>query len=160
MTGLIRLALPGDRAAVVACVTAAFDVFTAQIGKPPAPMLADYAALIGERRVHLLEQRGAVLGALVTEPRPDHLFVDVVAVPPAAQRRGIGRRLMAFAEAEAARRGLAEVWLYTHEVMSGARALYPALGYRETGRRFEDGYARIYFARRVPRVNDDVTLGR
>jgi ribosomal protein S18 acetylase RimI-like enzyme len=121
MTGLIRLALPGDRSAVVACVTAAFEVFTPQIGKPPAPMLADYAALIGERRVHLLEERGAVLGALVTEPRPDHLFVDVVAVRPAAQRRGIGRRLMAFAEAEAARRGLAEVRLYTHEVMSRAR---------------------------------------
>ena len=44
--------------------------------------------------------------------------------------------------------------------MSGARALYPALGYRETARRFEDGYARIYFARPVPPVNDDVTLGR
>jgi hypothetical protein len=28
--------------------------------------------------------------------------------------------------------------------------LYPALGYRETARRIEDGYARIYFARGLP----------
>ncbi len=90
-----------------------------------------------------------MLGVLVSEPRPDHLFVDVVAVRPELQRQGIGRRLMGFAEGEAARRGLGEVRLYTHEVMSGARALYPALGYRETARRVEDGYARIYFARRL-----------
>jgi ribosomal protein S18 acetylase RimI-like enzyme len=57
---------------------------------------------------------------------------------------------MAFAEAEAARQGLAEVRLYTHGVMAGAQALYRALGYRETARRVEDGYARIHFARRLP----------
>ena len=34
--------------------------------------------------------------------------------------------------------------------MSGALALYPALGYHETARRVEDGYARVYFCKRVP----------
>ena len=35
-------------------------------------------------------------------------------------RQGLGRRLMAFAAGEARRRGLCEIRLYTHEVMSGA----------------------------------------
>ena len=55
-------------------------------------MLADYRALIAAGRVHLLETGGALLGALVIEAKADHLFVDVVAVQPAAQRHGIGRR--------------------------------------------------------------------
>jgi len=99
--------------------------------------------------VHLLEVDGAVVGVLVAEPRPDHLFVDVVAVRPAAQRQGIGRRLMGFAEQEARRRGLVEVRLYTHEVMHGALALYRALDYEESERRLEDGYARVYLRARL-----------
>ena len=148
----VRQAVVGDHAAVVGCVNAAFEGFTAQIGKPPAPLLADYRALIAAGRVHVLEVAGGVAGVLVTEAMADHLFVDVLAVRPALQRRGIGRRLMAFAAQEAHRRGLAEVRLYTHEVMHGALALYRALHYEETERRLEDGYARVYL--RMPLAGD------
>ncbi len=133
-----------------ACVEAAFRGFIKEIGKPPAPMLADYRALIANGQVHVLVADGAVLGVIVCTAKPDHLFVDVVAVRPERQRQGVGRRLMAFATAEARRLGLGEVQLYTHEVMTGALALYPALGYYETARRVEDGYARVYFCQRVP----------
>jgi ribosomal protein S18 acetylase RimI-like enzyme len=145
----VRRAQAADRTAVEACVDAAFRDFIAEIGKPPAPMLADYGALIGRGQVHVLEADGELLGLLVSEAKPDHLFVDVVAVRPERQRQGLGRRLMAFAAGEARRLGLAEVRLYTHEVMTGALALYPALGYHEIARRVEDGYARVYFGKRV-----------
>ena len=143
-SGPIRPARAGDHAAVVDCVTAAFGPFIPQIGKPPAPMLADYAALIARRQVHVVEEGGSVAAVLVLAAAADHLFVDVVAVRPRRQRRGLGRRLMAFAADEARRRGLGEIRLYTHEAMSGARGLYLALGYQETARRLEDGYARVY----------------
>jgi ribosomal protein S18 acetylase RimI-like enzyme len=142
--GPIRLAAPRDHAAVADCVNAAFGGFTLRIGRPPTPMLADYGALIAEGLVRLVEVGGAVAGVLVARIRPDHLFVDVVAVRPEAQRRGVGRRLMGFAAQEAGRLGLGEVRLYTHEIMQGALALYRALDYEETGRRVEDGYARVY----------------
>ena len=129
---------------MVDCVAAAFEGFVPQIGKPPDPMLADYGALIARGQVHLVEGDGAVSGVLVLEARPDHRFVDVLAVRPERQRTGLGRRLMRFAAAEARRRGLLEIRLYTHEVMAGALALYRALGYQETARRVEDGYARVY----------------
>jgi ribosomal protein S18 acetylase RimI-like enzyme len=143
-SGQIRLARAGDRAAVVDCVTAAFGAFIPRIGKAPAPMLADYAALIARRQVHVVEDDGIVAAVIVLAAQADHLFVDVVAVRPRRQRQGLGRRLMAFAAGEARRRGLSEIRLYTHEAMSGALGLYRALGYQETARRLEDGYARVY----------------
>ena len=149
-SGPIRPARAGDHAAVVDCVSAAFGPFIAQIGKPPAPMLADYAAPIARRQVHVVEEGGSVAAVLVLAAAADHLFVDVVAVRPRRQRRGLGRRLMAFAADEARRRGLCEIRLYTHEVMSGARGLYRALGYQETARRLEDGYARVYLRAFLP----------
>jgi predicted ATPase/predicted N-acetyltransferase YhbS len=142
--GRIRPAGPADQVAVQDCINAAFGGFTLRIGRPPAPMLADYDALLAAGRVHLLEADGAVQGALVSEPRADHWFVEVLAVRPEAQRQGVGRRLMTCAAQQAHRHGLGEIRLYTHELMQGALALYHALDYEETERRLEDGYARVY----------------
>ncbi|MGH6886435.1 MAG: GNAT family N-acetyltransferase, partial [Geminicoccales bacterium] len=136
-----------DLASVRACVDAAFGPYVAAIGKPPAPMLADYGALIAEGQVHLLEADQAIAGLIVLEQKPDHLFVDVLAVRPELQRHGIGRALMGFAEASALERSITEVRLYTHVLMTQALAFYARLGYRETARLMEDGYARIYLSR-------------
>jgi ribosomal protein S18 acetylase RimI-like enzyme len=147
--GNIRAARHDDLAGVQACVGAAFGPYVAAIGKPPAPMLADYGALIAEGRVHLAPADRAIAGLIVLEPKPDQLFVDVLAVRPALQRHGIGRALMAFAESTARQRALAEVSLYTHVLMTPALAFYEGLGYRETARLVEDGYARVYFVKSV-----------
>lgn len=42
----IRLATEDDQDAVVACVAAAYRIYLTRLGRKPAPMLADYGALI------------------------------------------------------------------------------------------------------------------
>ena len=56
----------------------------------------------------------------------------------------MGRRLLAFAEAEALRRGYSEIRLYTHETMVENQRLYASIGYEETGRGTEAGYDRVF----------------
>lgn len=46
----IRAAVTNDGTAVTACVIAAFAPYIERIGKPPAPMLADYPSLIAAGR--------------------------------------------------------------------------------------------------------------
>ena len=77
----------------------------------------------------------------------DHLVVNNVAVAPAHQGRGLGRALLAFAEDEARRRGLAEVRLHTHVAMADNLVMYPRLGYTETGRATQDGFHRVQFVK-------------
>jgi ribosomal protein S18 acetylase RimI-like enzyme len=77
------------------------------------------------------------------------LLLDNVAVAPAAQGQGYGRALVGFAEAEARRRGHAQLRLYTHVLMTENLALYRRLGFEETGRITEKGYERVYMAKRV-----------
>jgi ribosomal protein S18 acetylase RimI-like enzyme len=60
-----------------------------------------------------------------------------------------GRALVAFAEAEARRRGYAQLRLYTHVLMTENLALYRRLGFEESGRITEKGYERVYMAKRV-----------
>ena len=52
---MIRLACAADVAIVSAIVEEAYAVYLARNGKIPGPMRDDYAVLIAERRVHVLE---------------------------------------------------------------------------------------------------------
>ena len=140
----VRPAEPEEAAAVGDLVRASYSKYVERIGGEPAPMLEDYAALVRAGEVWVLAEGGEVLGVLVMRPAEDHLFVDNVAVAPGHQGRGLGRELVAFAEARARRDGLPEVRLYTNEKMHENLAVYARLGFEETGRRLDGGYQRVF----------------
>jgi ribosomal protein S18 acetylase RimI-like enzyme len=121
----------------------------ARIGKPPGPMLDDYAARIAQGQAWVLEEAGRILGMLVLDAQADGFLLDNIAVRPECQGGGHGRTLMAFAETEARRRGWHEIRLYTHVLMTENQALYRRLGYVETGRVTEKGFERVYMAKRL-----------
>ncbi len=64
-----------------------------------------------------------------TVPRAT-LYVQHIAVIPAARRQGVGRRLMAAVDEEARRRGLDEVALDYWSFNTGAQQFYASLGFR------------------------------
>jgi ribosomal protein S18 acetylase RimI-like enzyme len=145
----VRPAKLEEAAAVGDLVRASYSKYVERIGREPAPMLEDYAALIRAGEVWVLAEGGEVLGVLVMRPAEDHLFVDNVAVAPRHQGRGLGRELVAFAEAKATRDGLPEVRLYTNEKMHENLAVYARLGFEETGRRLDGGYQRVFMRKRL-----------
>jgi ribosomal protein S18 acetylase RimI-like enzyme len=138
----VRLATPADLPAVREVITAAYARYLDRMDRPPAPMLADYAA---EVAAGLLWVAGEpVTGLIELAPGDDSLHVGNVAVHPSAQGAGLGRRLLEFAAEQARQRGLNRLDLYTNEVMTENQVIYARLGFRETGRRTEDGYRRVY----------------
>lgn len=145
----IRPASAADVPAMTRVVTAAYAKYVARIGKPPGPMLDDYAAHVRAHAAWVIEAAGAVAGLIVLLPMEGYLLLDNVAVDPALHGRGIGRVLMDFAEHEAVRRGYREVRLYTHETMTENLAMYPALGWQETGRGEQAGFRRVFFRKAV-----------
>jgi GNAT superfamily N-acetyltransferase len=147
---MIRRARPEERAAVEAIVNAAYAIYVDRIGKPPGPMLDDYAPLIADGMVSVLEDEGRTIAAIIVlVPQPDHLLLDNIAVQPDRQGHGLGRQLITFAEDEARRLGFAELRLYTHEKMVENIALYTRLGFVETGRGREAGYDRVFMTKRL-----------
>jgi ribosomal protein S18 acetylase RimI-like enzyme len=146
---MIRPGRPADADWARALVRRAYALYVPRMGKEPAPMLADYGALIAAGEVHVLEEAGAPKALIVIYPKEDALFIENIAVDPATQRKGHGRALLAFAEREARRLGLKFLRLYTNAMMTENLAYYPRLGFRETERREEDGYSRVFFEKRV-----------
>ena len=149
---------PGIRAATAADVPAIADIvdqtyrhYIARMGTPPGPMLDDYAARVLEGVVWVLDEGSVIAGIIVLLPATDYLLLDNIAVSPARQGSGLGRRLLAFAEAEALRRGYAEIRLYTHQTMEENQRLYASIGYEETGRGTEAGYDRVFMRKQLRR---------
>ena len=143
----LREAQPEDHESVVACVDAAYQGYVEDIGKKPAPMLDDYGSLIRAGAVTVALDGDELVGLIVMWARPDHWYVDNVAVWPQRQSTGVGSVLLARAEETARRAGFDEVRLYTNEAMTANTTYYEHRGYVETHRSVEDGYRRIHYTR-------------
>ncbi len=143
----IRRAAAADESDVGACVAAAYGPYVERIGKPPAPMLEDYAALIKNEVVHVATRDSRLVGLIVMWPQDDHLYIDNIAVVPEAQGTGVGGALLGLADQEAQRAGLSEIRLYTHAKMVENIQFYPRRSYCETHRATDAGYQRVYFSR-------------
>ena len=89
------------------------------------------------------EQTGSAVGCLRWKVTAEGYFhVRRVAIEPEVQRRGIGRALMGWAEAEAQRRGCTAVSAGVLVAVPGNLAFYRRLGYRVSGERRHEGYER------------------
>jgi ribosomal protein S18 acetylase RimI-like enzyme len=142
---LIRRATSGDVPAIAALVQAAYAKYVPRLGRRPAPMDADYGALVVAGEVWVRADGEELVGVLVARQSRDVLELENVAVAPARQGEGHGGALLAFAEERAQELQLAAIELYTNEAMEENLALYRRLGYVETERRVEDGYRRVFF---------------
>ena len=145
----IRAATAADVSAITEIVDQAYRHYIARMGKPPGPMLDDYAARVLEGVVWVLEEGAAVAGIVVLLPTTNYLLLDNIAVSPARQGLGLGRQMLAFAEAEALRCGYREIRLYTHQTMLENHRLYASIGYEETGRGTEAGYDRVFMRKQL-----------
>lgn len=145
----IRPAHAGEAAVLSGLAQRAYAPWVAAVGRRPAPMDDDYAKHIAAGEAFVAERGGAVAAFCVLVAAPDHLLLDNIAVAPERQGDGLGRAMIAFAEAEAKARGYAELRLFTHQRMASNIALYERLGFVETHRAEQNGFARVFMAKRL-----------
>ena len=144
-----RAATPDDASRVAACVDAAYAHYIDRNGLVPGPMRQDYAEVIRDFQVTVVEHGGDVVAVLVLAAGREGFLLDNVAVDPAHQGLGLGRYLLEYAEAEARRQGFASIYLYAQEAMTENIALYERIGYVEYARRVEIGLPRVYLRKQL-----------
>jgi GNAT superfamily N-acetyltransferase len=125
----LRSAVAGDLPAVTALQRAAYAKNRPLLGVEPLPLLADYAQVFADYEVYLAERDGTLEGVLILEPRAADLLIWSVATAPAAQGRGVGNRMLAFAETRARELGLSRIRLYTGEPLIANIAWYTRHNY-------------------------------
>lgn len=142
---MIRPAREDEAVALRALAQLAYAPWEATIGRRPEPMDDDYAARVRAGQAWVLDEDG-IAALAILEPADGWMMLENVAVHPERQRRGLGRRMIAFAAAEARRRGARELRLFTNALMASNLARYAHLGFRETGRERVGPYDRVQMA--------------
>ena len=134
----LRMAEPGDLAAIEALQHEAYAPNRDILGVEPLPLQADYSAIMRDHVIWLAETSEEpaprLAGALVIAPQDDSLLIWSVAAAPFAQGQGVGGQLLHLAERIAKMSGLAELTLYTGDKLSQNIAWYARHGFVETGR--------------------------
>ena len=134
-----RPATPDDVAAIADLVRRAYSMYLPRMDREPAPMHDDYAALVADGKVAVAvdgdrrarRDRGWIVDG--------DLYVDNIAVDPAAHGRGVGNVLLELADRGGTAHGCGRVWLYTNAVMTENVGYYERRGFVQYDRRIDDG---------------------
>jgi ribosomal protein S18 acetylase RimI-like enzyme len=129
-TMMLRSATPADASAIRALTREAYAKWVPVIGREPMPMTVDYVEAVQKHRIDLLYRSGELAALIEMVAQVDCFLIANVAVSPAFQRRGFGRKLLAHAEQVAASLGYDEIKLYTNKLFAENVRLYGRLGYR------------------------------
>ena len=145
----IRRASPGDAEIIASITDAAYAKYVPLMGRKPQPMTADYHQVLAEHPVWMLCVDERPAGVLVLMHEPEAMLIYSVAIDPAYQKRGFGRRLLAWAEQEALQAGYAQIRLFTNALMETNIALYTQLGYAETSREPFGGLTIVHMGKHI-----------
>jgi ribosomal protein S18 acetylase RimI-like enzyme len=144
----VRYAVPVDLASVTAVVQGAYHHYVARMGVRPRPMDVDYSHLM--RRGCLFVLGSPAVATVTLIPDESSLYLDNLAVAPDQQGKGIGRRLLAFAEDHARQLWLPEIRLSTNSMMWENQRMYSAAGYEDYGRsEVAPGFERILYRKPI-----------
>ena len=148
----IRKATIEDAGEIFLCCTRAFRDYIPLIGKTPGPMLMDYTEEIRYHSLFVACEKEKIAGfVLIKDANPDvnYAWLDVLAVNPSFQRKGIGRSLLQFCENYILEQGKTQCRLYTHVKYIDTQNVYLHYGYQIYDKVAESGYERYYMRKNL-----------
>ncbi len=129
----VRLATPGDSAAIAEVLHEAFAVYrehyTPEAFAIVTPSSDEVATRFDEGPQWVAVADGDVVGTVSVTVEEGDLYVRSMAVSPRAQGRGIGHRLLEAIDEYAATTEMTRIFLYTTYFSAGAREMYEKHGY-------------------------------
>jgi ribosomal protein S18 acetylase RimI-like enzyme len=132
--------------AVVALIRGAFADYVDRLDPPPSAVretAETIAGLLGSEQGLVAERTGATVGCLFLQRRErGDIYIGRVAVAAEHRRGGVGRALMAAAEAEGRRLGGARLTLGVRLALDGNRRFFKSLGFTEGALHAHPGYDR------------------
>lgn len=146
----IRVATAQDASSIAALIDAAYMHYIPVIGSKPRPMMDDHAARTARGGTFVVEEDGKIGAVISLDDEGDALHIYNIAVHPDVQGRGLARRLIAFAEETARKRGAARLTLYTNALMTRNREMYAHFGFIEDGTEESNGHRVVHMHRPVP----------
>ena len=120
----------------------------ARIGRPPAPMIADFTCHITDDTV-FSATNDVICGYVVLCHESACWRLDNIAVAASSEGQGIGAALIRHSESFMAKREAVSYHLDTNELMHKNIDWYCNAGFWEIARREEHGFKWVYFEKKI-----------
>lgn len=135
----VRLAVADDALVIAEVIRSAFQPLKANYTKAAyAAVTPDAEEILGrlaEGPIWVAFADDAMVGTVSVVAEPDWLYIRSMAVSPASQGFGVGRKLLVVVEDYATKKGFDKLYLYTTFFLKSAMRLYEKYGFvsdRET----------------------------
>lgn len=142
---LIRAARPDEAAAIVALIQRAFGEYRGKL-RPESGALQEtpetIRAAMKAGTILLVERAGRILGCVSVRRKDDCVYAGRLAVEPMERGIGIGRALLAAAEAQARQMGSDRLRVDVRLKLRDNRAFFRALGFVEGAERCHPGFSK------------------
>ena len=148
----IRATEPFDWAALLGLIQRAFAGMEGRIDPPSSLHRLTPEGLALQARTAEIWVEPPLRACMVLTPKEGRLYLGKLAVDPAFQGQGAGRRMIALAEQRARDLGLPVLELETRVELVENHAIFRKLGFVETSRKAHEGFDRptsITFQKRV-----------
>lgn len=142
-----RLADESDYKTIVEIITKSFEKYIKILKKKPSSLTTDYLPLIKNNQMYVLVNADTVIGTVVLKMENRDMWISNMAVASCFQKRGMGGKLLLFAEEMAKKQNLKNVCLYTNSRITELLEYYKKQGFTEINRKNEDGFDRVYFSK-------------
>jgi N-acetylglutamate synthase-like GNAT family acetyltransferase len=145
---LIRAARPEEAEAIVALIQRAFGEYRGKL-RPESGALQEtpdtIRAVMKTGTILLAERAGRVLGCVSVRRKDDCTYAGRLAVEPMERGIGVGRALLAAAEALARQTGSDRLRVDVRLKLRDNRAFLRALGFKEGAERCHPGFSKPTF---------------
>jgi ribosomal protein S18 acetylase RimI-like enzyme len=146
---MIRLATITDSAHLVRIAEQAYSKYAGLLATPPDPLFFDYDAVARAGNTYVYEREATLLGMVTYTLENGLVVLRNLAVLPEFQGQGIGFLLAEFVEAEARRKNVFLIRLWTRSEMSANIEFYCRLGYRVTHTENSERSSRTFFEKEL-----------
>jgi N-acetylglutamate synthase-like GNAT family acetyltransferase len=145
---LIRAARSDEAEAIVALIHRAFGAYRGKL-RPESGALQEtpetIRAVMKTGTILLAERAGRVLGCVSVRRKDDCAYAGRLAVEPMERGIGVGRALLAAAEATARQMGSDRLRVDVRLKLRDNRAFFRALGFKEGAERCHPGFSKPTF---------------
>lgn len=146
----IRRATIEDLADIFTCNINAFKNYITLINRAPAPMMVDFSAELKNNDLFVACENNEILGfALIQDTEDDFMWLDVLAVNPQHQGKGVGRNLLNFTEQFILKHGKSECRLNTNVKFERTLGIYLQYGFEIYETPVVHGYERHYLKKKL-----------
>ena len=130
----------------------AYEQYVDIVGKKPAPMIANFSEHLENDKVFVVEGGDGhkPIGYAIVVTKNGDYWLENIAVISTKVKKGVGTQLINYVEEYISKRAK-RYQLYTNVKMVQNIDWYRSLGFEETKRYTEDGFERVFFAKKLNR---------